>query len=54
MTGLSASSANYPNYWPQGVSMFDTYREAWISSEPQYTIGHPRANATMTEIRSVI
>jgi hypothetical protein len=34
--------------------MFDISRDFWITTEPEYTTGFTRANATMTEIRSVI
>ncbi|KAI8059915.1 uncharacterized protein B0P05DRAFT_574791 [Gilbertella persicaria] len=48
MTGLTASSAYYPNFWHQDTFMYNSATGVWING-PTYN-GPPRANATITQI----
>ncbi|CAO0797601.1 unnamed protein product [Mucor circinelloides] len=50
ITGLSASSSYYPNYWHQDVPIYDSKGEQWINTGLTYASGPTRANATITQI----
>ncbi|GAN02210.1 hypothetical protein MAM1_0018c01651 [Mucor ambiguus] len=50
ITGLSASSSYYPNYWHQDVPIYDSKGEQWLNTGLTYASGPTRANATITQI----
>ncbi|CEP16504.1 hypothetical protein [Parasitella parasitica] len=50
ITGLSASSSFYPNYWHQDVAIYDSKSSQWLNTGLTYGSGPTRANATLTQI----